>query len=156
LTPLYSGALVWNFLPAYYAKINYATGFRPPVFQNTQAAPGGLEYGGSPNLKTESSQSLQGELNARLLTHLRGVRALDLRLDYSYTVLSNLITVQAGSYTNAGKQAIHSVESYAKLYLSGEHLVTASYTFLFAVSTDKGVLRSRPHHWLSLGAVFKL
>src|SRR5262249_53581311 len=34
-TPLYAAAAVWNFLPNFHVKLNYATGFRPPPFNST-------------------------------------------------------------------------------------------------------------------------
>jgi outer membrane receptor protein involved in Fe transport len=137
-------------------KASYATGFRAPVFQNTDVPAGGLEYGGSPSLLTESSQSFQGEWNARVLRNVKLVRELELRADYSYTVLSDLIQIRDGSYGNTGKRAIHSVEGYAKLFLRGEHFLQASYTYLHTETTDAGVVRAAPSHWVSLGASFNL
>ncbi len=156
LTPLYSGAIVWNFLPDFHLKANYATGFRPPVFQNTSSALGGLDYGGNPNLKTESSQSFQGEVNARLLRNVRKVRELELRADYSYTFLDRVIVIKEGSYGNSGKRAIHSVEGYAKLYLNGDHFIQASYTYLNQVISDSGAARGVPNNWVTIGASFNL
>ncbi|MGZ3438183.1 MAG: TonB-dependent receptor plug domain-containing protein [Polyangia bacterium] len=153
---LYSGALVWSFLSNYHLKASYATGFRAPVFQNTDVPAGGLEYGGSPTLKTESSQAFQGEWNARVLRNVKLVRELELRADYSYTVLSDLIQIRGGSYGNTGKRAIHSVEAYAKLFLRGDHFLQASYTYLHAETTDAGVVRAAPSHWISLGASFNV
>ena len=63
LVPLGSAAIVYNFLPDYHVKLNYATGFRAPVFQNTSIPAGGVSFGANPNLQTEASQSFQGELN---------------------------------------------------------------------------------------------
>lgn len=155
-TPLYSAAAVWNFLPDYHLKLNYTTGFRAPPFNATDSAGGAILFGSNPNLKNESSQSFQGELNARLLRNVRKVRELVLRVDYSYTFLDKVITFNQGNYTNTGQRAIHSVEAYGKLYLNGDHFLTASYTFLFGQSTDAGTLRNFPHHWVSLGASFNL
>jgi outer membrane receptor protein involved in Fe transport len=155
-TPLYSGAIVYNFLPDYHLKLNYTTGFRPPTFNNTDAAPGGILYGANPNLKNEQSQSFQGELNARLLRNVRKIRELELRLDYSYTFLSNYILIRGGAYSNSGNRGIHSVEAFAKMYLNGDHFLTASYTFLYATTTDSGVQRNMPNHWVSLGVSFNL
>jgi outer membrane receptor protein involved in Fe transport len=156
LTPLYSGSVVWNFLPDYHLKLNYTTGFRPPPFNDTDAVSGGIIYGANPNLKNETSQSFQGELNGRLLRNVGKVRELELRVDYSYTFLSNLILIRGGSYNSSGSRGIHSVEAFAKLYLEGDHFLTASYTFLYAISSDSGVLRNVPNHWASLGASFNL
>ncbi|HEX8954236.1 MAG TPA: TonB-dependent receptor, partial [Polyangia bacterium] len=156
LVPLGSAAIVYNFLPDYHIKLNYATGFRSPVFQNTSIPAGGVSFGSNPNLKTEGSQSFQGELNARLLRNVRKVRELEVRADYSYTVLSNLIQIRGGTYGNTGKRAIHSAEGYAKLYLNGDHFLQASYTYLNSTTTDAGVVRTTPNHWVVLGASFNL
>ncbi|HEY2743567.1 MAG TPA: TonB-dependent receptor plug domain-containing protein [Polyangia bacterium] len=156
LVPLGSAAIVYNFLPDYHIKLNYATGFRSPVFQNTSIPAGGISYGSNPNLQTESSQSFQGELNARLLRNIRKVRELEVRADYSYTVLSDLIQIRDGAYQNSGKRAIHSVEGYAKLYLNGDHFLQASYTYLNSTTTDGGVVRTTPNHWAVLGASFNI
>ena len=156
LVPLGSAAIVYNFLPDYHVKLNYATGFRSPVFQNTSIPAGGVSFGSNPNLKTEGSQSFQGELNARLLRNVRKVRELEVRADYSYTVLSNLIQIRGGSYGNTGKRAIHSAEGYAKLYLNGDHFLQASYTYLNSTTTDAGVVRTKPNHWVVLGASFNI
>jgi iron complex outermembrane receptor protein len=150
--PLYSGAVVWNFLPDFHLKANYATGFRAPVFNNTDAPPGGLNYGGSARLKTETSQAFQVELNARLLRNKRKIRELELRVDYSYTFLDRIIQINSGLYGNRGQRALHSVEFYGKLYLNGDHYLQASYTFLYGQAADSGVLRYFPNHWVSLGA----
>ena len=156
IVPLGSVAIVYNFLPDYHVKLNYATGFRSPVFNNTSIPPGGVTYGSNPNLKTESSESFQGELNARLLRNVRKVRELLVRADYSYTLLQNLILVRGGSYGNSGKRAVHSAEGYAKLYLNGDHFLQASYTYLNSTTTDFGVIRTTPNHWVVLGASFNL
>lgn len=156
LVPLGSAAIVYNFLPDYFVKLNYATGFRSPVFQNTSIPPGGVSYGSNPNLNTESSQSFQGELNARLLRNVRKIRELEVRADYSYTVLSNLIQIRGGQYGNTGKRNIHSAEGYAKLYLNGDHFLQASYTYLNSTTTDSGVIRTTPNHWVVLGASFNI
>jgi outer membrane receptor for ferrienterochelin and colicin len=156
LVPLGSAAIVYNFLPDYHIKLNYATGFRSPVFQDTSIPAGGVSYGANPNLKTESSQSFQGELNARVLRNVRKVRELVVRADYSYTVLSNLIQIRGGQYGNSGKRAIHSAEGYATLYLNGDHSLWASYTYLYSTTTDAGVVRTTPNHWVVLGASFNV
>jgi outer membrane receptor for ferrienterochelin and colicin len=156
LTPLYSGALVWNFLPDYHLKLNYTTGFRPPVFNNTDAVGGGILYGANPKLKNETSQSFQGEVNARVLRNVHQIRELEMRVDYSYTFLDNLIEPRLGSYGNTGKRAIHSIEGNARLYLNGDHFLQASYTYLYAVSDDTGVLRNMPNQWFTIGGSFSL
>ncbi len=156
LVPLGSAAIVYNFLPDFHVKLNYATGFRAPVFQNTSVLAGGVAFGANPKLQTEASQSFQGELNARLLRNIRKVRELELRADYSYSVLSDLIQIRGGLYGNTGKRAIHSVEGYAKLYLNGDHFLQASYTYLYSTTTDTGILRTVPNHWIVLGGSFNI
>lgn len=156
LQPLGSAALVWNFLPDYHVKVNYANGFRAPTFDETDASLGGLNFGGSPHLKTETSQAFQGELNARFLRKLESVPELELRLDYAYTFLDNLILVRAGNFGNTGKRSIHSIELYGKLYLAGDHFIQLSYTYLNARTSDAGLVRATPNHWISLGVSFNL
>jgi outer membrane receptor protein involved in Fe transport len=156
LKPLYSAAAVWRFLPDYHLKATYSTGFRAPVFFNTDAVPAGLTWGANKNLKTEDSQSFQGELNARILRNVKDIRVLELRADYSYTVLDNLIQIISGFYKNSGKRAIHSVEAYARMYLQGDHFLTASYTFLDSWSSDSGYMKNVPHHTVSVGATFSV
>lgn len=156
LVPLGSAAIVYNFLPDYHIKLNYATGFRAAPFQTTSVYQGGVSYGANPNVHTESSQSFQGELNARVLRNVRKIRELELRADYSYTVLSDLIQIRGGLYGNYGKRATHSVEGYAKLYLTGDHFLQASYTFLHSEATDIGVDRSIPNHSFTIGGSFNL
>ncbi len=154
--PLGSAAVVWNFLPDFHLKANYATGFRAPTYLALSGAPGGITYGGSPDLKPETSQSFQGEINGRLLRNVRKVRELEVRLDYSYTFLDKFIIIQGGSYTNRGQRAMHSVEAAAKLYLQGDHVMSAAYTYLYAQTTDIGALRNSPNHWVNIGASFNL
>ena len=151
-----SAAAVWQFLPDYHLKLNFAQGFRPPVFNNTDGNGGGVEFGGNPNLKVERSSSYQAEANARVLKNVRKVRELQLRVDYSYTILENFIILHNSQYTNAGKRGIHSVEALAKLYLNGDHAITVGYTFVQIDATDVGQLRSVPNHWVSIGMVFNI
>ena len=35
LNTTFAGTVVWNFIPNWHLKLNYAQGFRPPVFNNT-------------------------------------------------------------------------------------------------------------------------
>jgi outer membrane receptor protein involved in Fe transport len=152
LTPLYSATLVWNFFRSYYFKANYATGFRPPTFQYTDAARGSLNWLGNPSLKNETSQAFQGELNGRLLRDVAYVRELELRIDYSYTVLDNLILREGQQFANSGTRAIQSVEAFARLYLHGDHFLQAAYTYLDSYSSQ-AAMRGMPNHWFSLSAV---
>lgn len=156
LTPLYSAALVWSFARDYHLKLTYANGFRAPVFQDTSSVPGGVNIGANPTLQTESSQSVQAEVNARLLRNVGDLRELELRLDYSYSLLSNLITISGGAYDNSGRRGVHTVEAFARMYLKGEHFLQASYTFLYSVSSISGVIRATPNNWAVVAGSFNL
>ena len=43
-----------------------------------------------------------------------------------------------------------------KLYLNGDHFLQASYTYLNSTTTDAGVVRTTPNHWVVLGASFNI
>lgn len=156
LKPLYSAAVVWNVFANYHIKAEYAEGFRPPVYNYTSSVPGGTNLAGAPNLKSEDSRAFQTEFNTRVLRNVRPIRELELRVAYSYTVLTNLIQVVSELYVNAGKRAIHSVEGHAKLFLEGGHVLRASYTYLHSTTNDLGEVRTIPRQWFTLGAAFNL
>jgi outer membrane receptor protein involved in Fe transport len=156
LTPLYTAALVWRIHRDVHLKLNYATGFRAPVFNTIDAKPGSLSFGANPNLKNETSQSFQGELNVRRVRSGRRIHELELRVDYSYTFLDQLIQIRGGIYGNSGQRSVHAVEAAGKMYASGDHVLTASYTFLYGVSSDVGVIRTVPNQWFTLGGSFNL
>ena len=151
-----SAALVWQFAPNFHLKLNFSQGFRPPVFNNTDSNGAAVEFNGNPNLKVEQSTAYQGEVNARLLKNVKNIRELQLRLDYSYTVLDNYIVVERSAYQNSGSRGIQSVEFLSKLYLNGDHSLNFTYTFLQVKTSDSGELRSVPNHWFTLGATFNL
>ncbi len=153
LTPTFSAAAVYELIPDWHLKLNYAEGFRPPVFNNTDANGESVNIGGSPDLKVETSRSGQGEINARLLKGQRQIRELDLRADYSYTVLNNYISFIAGRYANTGQRGIHSAEVLAKLYVQGGHRFEMGYTYNRIEMSDKGAFHAIPNNWFSLGAV---
>ncbi len=155
-------SVVWNFHADLHLKANYATGFRPPVFNNTDSYGPAVQFSGNKNLTNERSQAFQAEWNGRLLKNIAAIRELQLRADYSYTQLDSLIVISGGSYSNINpttgqptRRAIHSVEAAGRLYLK-DHVISAGYTFLHITTDDRGLLRSIPQHWLSLGAVFSL
>jgi outer membrane receptor protein involved in Fe transport len=156
LQNLGSGAAVVQFLPDFHLKVNYASGFRAPVFQNTDSNGEGVNYASNPNLKPETSQAAQAEINARVLRDVRRVQGLTLRADYSYTILNNLIRVINGHYTNSGERGIHSVEFLAKLHLQGDHQVFLGYTYLRAMDSTDGEMRNIPNHWVTAGAVMTI
>ena len=156
LAPTFSAAAVYELVPDWHIKLNYAEGFRPPVFNNTDANGESVNIGGSADLEVETSRSGQGEINARVFRGQRRIRELDLRADYSYTVLDNYISFIAGRYANTGQRGIHSAEFLAKLYLKGGHRFEAGYTFNVVEMSDKGAFHSIPNNWLSLGALNQL
>ncbi len=153
---LRSGALVWGFAQDWHAKVGYAEGFRPPVFNNTDSNGEAVQYAGSKDLMPETSHAGQVEINARLLRSVRRVRELGVRADYSYTVLDHNIIVADGRYKNSGRRGIHNAELLAKLYLDGDHALSASATYIEIASRDRGLFRALPTYWLSIGAVFSL
>lgn len=162
---LASGAIVWNFYREMHLKANYASGFRPPVFNNTDSNGAAVQFGGNTRLANEESQSFQGEWNARVLRNIGPIRALQLRVDYAFTQLKNLIVISQGSYNNrrqdsrdladASQRNIHTVEALARLY-AGDSVFTLGYTFLHVTTNDRGLLRSMPQHTASLGWVLPI
>jgi len=153
LTPTLSGAAVYEFIPDWHLKLNYAEGFRPPVYNNTDSNGEAVSIDGDENLRVETSKSGQVEVNARLLKGQRRIRELDLRADYSYTVLDGYITFVAGRYANTAKRGIHSAEFLAKLYISGGHRFELGYTFNRMDTDDKGTFGSMPNNWFNLSSV---
>ena len=156
MTTTLAGTVVYNFLQNWHLKLNYAQGFRPPVFNNTSSNGEGVEIGGNPNLKVETSDAAQGEINARIYKGERRIRELSFRIDGSYTLIQNLIQVQSGNYSNTADRALYSAEFLGKLYLQGGHRIELGYTWLRGDSADKGALRYIPENWFSLATVFSL
>lgn len=156
LTTLFSGTAVWNFVPNWHLKLNFAQGFRPPVFNNTNSNGEAVQLDGRPDLKVETSDAAQVEVNARIFKGKRRIRELSFRTDYSYTRLQNTIQVVSGRYENTADRGIHSVEALAKLYIIGGHRIELDYTFLRVNTADKGVLKSLPEHMFHLTGVWNL
>jgi outer membrane cobalamin receptor len=134
--------------------VNYATGFRAPAFNDTDSTQGGLNWGANPHLLNEKSQAFQGEINARVLRNTGMFREVELRADYAYTVLDDLIIISgsqfSGAYQNTGTRSVHSVEGLARAYLQGDHFVALGYTYLNGVSSTVGPLRNVPNQWVTL------
>jgi outer membrane receptor protein involved in Fe transport len=151
-----AGTVVWNFIPSWHVKLNYAQGFRPPVFNNTASNGEGVQIGGNPNLKVETSDAAQAEVNARIWKGERRIRELSFRVDGSYTRINNLIQITSGNYANSGDRGLASVEFLGKLYVQGGHRIELGYTYLRGDTSDKGRLRSLPEHWFNLATVFSL
>ena len=156
LDATFAATVVWNFIPSWHLKLNYAQGFRPPVFNNTSSNGEGVQIAGKPSLDVETSDAAQAEINARIFKGERRIRELSFRVDASYTRLSNLIQVSSGSYSNSGERALTSAEFLGKLYVQGGHRIELGYTWLRGDTSDKGRLRSLPEHWFDLATVFQL
>ena len=155
-TTTVAGTVVWNFIPNWHIKANYAEGFRPPVFDNLLSNGEGVQIGGNPNLKVEHSRAVQGEINARIFKGDRRIRELSFRIDGSYTRLQGLIQPVSGNYTNSGDRGLTSGEFLAKLYLQGGHRIELGYTYLVGETTDKGEIKSIPQNWFNLATVWSL
>ncbi|HEU4731899.1 MAG TPA: TonB-dependent receptor [Kofleriaceae bacterium] len=151
-----AATVVWSFIPSWHLKLNYAQGFRPPVFNNTTSNGEGLQIGGNPKLSVESSEAAQAEINARIFKGERRIRELSFRIDGSYTRLTNLIQVSAGNYFNSGDRAMTSLEFLGKLYLQGGHRLELGYTYLRGDTSDRGRLVALPENWFSLAGVWSL
>jgi outer membrane receptor protein involved in Fe transport len=151
-----AASAVWNFIPSWHLKLNFAQGFRPPVFNNTSSNGEGVQIAGKPSLAVETSDAAQAEINARIFKGEKRIRELSFRVDASYTRLSNLIQVASGSYANSGERALTSAEFLGKLYVQGGHRIELGYTWLRGDTSDKGRLRSLPEHWFDLATVFTL
>jgi outer membrane receptor protein involved in Fe transport len=152
----FAGTVVWNFIPNWHVKLNFAQGFRPPAFNNTTSNGTAVQIGGNPDLKVETSDAAQAEINARIFKGDRRIRELSFRVDGSYTRLQNLIQINSGRYQNAGERALISGEFLGKLYIQGGHRFELGYTYLQGTTSDRGRLRSLPEHWFNLGAVFNI
>jgi outer membrane receptor protein involved in Fe transport len=151
-----AATVVWNFIPNWHLKVNYAQGFRPPVFNNTTSNGEGVQIGGNGSLDVETSDALQAEVNARIFKGDRRIRELTFRVDGSYTRVTNLIQVTSGNYFNSGDRGMASLEFLGKLYLQGGHRLEFGYTYLRGDTSDKGRLRSLPENWFSLAGVWSL
>ena len=152
----FAGTVVWNFLTNWHLKLNYAQGFRPPVFNNTLSNGEGLQIAGNPDLAVERSSAVQAEINARIWKGDRRIRELSFRIDGSYTNLTDLIQVNSGQYANSGDRGITSAEFLATLYIQGGHRLELGYTYLNVDSSDKGEILSLPNNWFNLTGVWSL
>lgn len=152
----FAGTVVWNFIPNWHLKLNFAQGFRPPVFNNTTANGTAVQIGGNPELEVETSDAAQAEVNARIFKGDRRIRELSFRIDGSYTRLQNLIQINTGRYQNAGEREVISGEFLGKLYIQGGHRFELGYTYLMGTTSDRGRLRNLPEHWFNLGAIFNI
>ncbi len=147
---------VWNFIPNWYAKVNYAQGFRPPAFNKAASNGVAVQFASPPELAVEKSDASQFEVNARIFKGERRIRELSFRADAAYTRLTNLIQIQSSQYKNTGSRALITGELLAKLYVQGGHRMELSYSYLQGTTSDKGRLRNMPEHWFNLAGVWNL
>ncbi len=156
VNPTFAGSIVWNFVPNWHLKLNYAEGFRPPVINNTATNGEAVNIAGDPNLRIEESRAAQAEINARIWKGERRIRELSFRVDGSYTILKDQIAITQGKYVNSADRGIASAEFLGKLYVQGGHRIELGYTWLRVNSADRGVFRTLPEHWFNLATVFNL
>lgn len=156
VNPSFGGSVVWNFLPNWHLKLNYAEGFRPPVINNTTTNGEAVNIAGDPNLRVEESRAAQAEINARIWKGERRIRELSFRVDGSYTILKDQIQIASGAYRNSEDRGIASAEFLGKLYIQGGHRIELGYTWLRVNAADRGVARTLPEHWFNLATVFNL
>jgi len=150
-----TAALLHQFAKGWHLKLNFTQGFRPPVFNVTDGNGEAVEIPGKPGLVPETSRAYQVEINSRIRGK-RQVREINLRADYSYTVLDNLILFPEGVYENLGTRGIHSAELLGVIHLSGRHFLQLGYTLLRASSEDIGQLRTMPSQWFNILLASKL
>ncbi|MBU1241259.1 hypothetical protein KJ865_16210, partial [Myxococcota bacterium] len=152
-------SLVVPLKSSWFWKINYLTGFRPPIFANTGANGRGVNYASDENIKVESSQAIQTEINAVLIKNMGKIQELSFRLNYGYTMVKDFIRINQGAYYNSGPRQIHSVEGLARLYLRGGHNVLMGYSFNYNIASglnDGGLIRAVPNQWFTFASVFRL
>ena len=126
------------------------------MFNNTDSNGESVNFAGERNLISETSKSVQVEINARLLRGVENVRELNFRADYSYTRLDNLISFDDNVYTNGAARALHSAEFLGKLYLKGDHRFELAYTWLVPQAEDLGTLITMPEHWLAMSSILSV
>jgi outer membrane receptor protein involved in Fe transport len=156
LNPTVSVAAVYEIVPDWHIKANYAQGFRAPVFNNTDSNGEAVQIDGDTDLELERSDAIQLEVNARLLRGRRRIRELNFRADYTYSRLQNLVTFNGSRYANGGDRGVHSAEALFKLYLRGGHRFELGWTWADISLADKGAFVSTPEHWFTLAAFSEL
>jgi outer membrane receptor protein involved in Fe transport len=153
-----AAAGTFNIWKKTHIKANFTQGFRPPRLFSVTAPinPGPTQYPGNPNLDVERSYAIEGEVNTLLLERWRGIRKLYLRLDYSYSRISDLIIRPTMVDVNAGERTAHSVEF--AMFLEGMKgwNFWLNYYFLDLVDQDSGPVRNVARQKLNLGGALKL
>jgi outer membrane receptor protein involved in Fe transport len=153
---LFSGGAVWTFLPRWNLKLNYAEGYRPPPFTRTDGNGEGISWSGNPNLDVERSRAIQGEINTSLLRGRGAIRTLNIRADYAYSWVSDLINNLNGGFVNLSDRGIQSVEFLSDMRMKHGHWFSVGYTFLHQADSVVGRIRSIPNQWISTRALLNL
>jgi outer membrane receptor protein involved in Fe transport len=153
-TVLYSGGIVWKIWKKIFLKANYTQGFRPPFFQATNVNPNlanQVSMLPNPDLKVERSQAIETELNLTLLEGGSVIRRLFIRVDYSYSLLKDLIRLPGGKHQNTGERSIHSVEFLGQLNFAGNHEIWLGYYFVYIQDAFTGPVRNIPNNIITGG-----
>ncbi len=156
---LYSAAASWNFWRSWYLKGNYSTGFRSPIFNNVAGNPAIVAYSGDPDIRVERSQSVQAQINGRLFESEGLLRVWEIRANYSYTHLKDMIRILDGQYRNSPDRAINAVEFLTNVEMLGGHSLLFSYTYVRqhgSGESDGGIIRGVPNHWFAATGVFNV
>jgi outer membrane receptor protein involved in Fe transport len=153
---LFSGTLVWSFLPDWHLKLNYSEGYRPPVLGKMDGNGEGINWPGNPYLEIERSRALQAEINTRLLSGHKTLRHLGFRADYSYSWVYDMIGTLAGGSKNLSDMGIHTVEALVDLQLKRGHWFGLVYTFVDSSDSFYGKQRSAPNQWATLRMLLNL
>jgi outer membrane receptor for ferrienterochelin and colicin len=153
--PLLSAAFVWNVVDKIFMKINYAEGFRPAEFQAGRINPAGISsvsYQSDPNIDVERSQAGEMEINAIFFENTGALDRVYLRMDYAYTLVSDLVRNRGGVFGNSGESAIHAAEFLVRAELEGDHDLWFSGHHVQAEDSISGPVRNFPNWVFSGGA----
>ena len=153
---LYSGGLVWNIWDRINVKLFASSGMRPPSFTATHVrdTTSGISFNANPDLKVETSTSVEMEANAMLLRDLGPVRDLYLRANGAWTFMDNVIGRPAGQFQNSNERQIWSAEAMARLRFDGGHVVWGNYSFtkVLDAGVPGGEIRNFAEHMGNVGA----
>ncbi|MCA9519383.1 MAG: TonB-dependent receptor [Myxococcales bacterium] len=153
-TALFSGGAVWNIYRKMFLKVHYSEGFRPPDFQSTHINPDVLNqitFQRNPDLQVERSRAIESEFNAIFFENVGRIRQLYLRVDYSYTLMSDVINRPRGVFQNTGERALHSVEFLLRMTFKGDHEFWLGYYFFRGHDNKLGDIRNVPNHTIMAG-----
>ncbi len=157
----YGDNFTYSINPSYLIKdrvklfINYGTAFKAPAISELFG-----QWGSNPNLKPESSHTIEGGLQTALFAD-----KLDLRVVYFDRTIENVIDYDANfTYINYNKQEDHGFEIEPTLRLSKDLTIKLFYAFVDGrVTTGNGGkdtaynnLFRRPKHRFGLNAGFQV